>query len=89
MISNGTTLANNKLDSEEISMGTAPLLRAYNGAVPASADAALSGNTLIALGTLPSDYLSNATNKVKSKLGTASVGSLVAAARSSFPKLPK
>lgn len=51
-----------RLDQTETTIGTAPQLRLYNGAMPADADAALSGNTLIAQGALPSDWLAAATN---------------------------
>lgn len=69
-ISNSATVANAKLDQEETTIGTAPLLRIYNGTIPASADTALSGNTLLAVGTLPSDWMNAASAKSKTKLGT-------------------
>lgn len=68
-ISNSATVANAKLDQEETAIGTSPLLRAYNGAIPATADTALAGNTLLAVGTLPSDWMSAAAAKVKAKTG--------------------
>lgn len=70
MLSYGTTNANAQLDQFETSAGAAAKLRLYNGTIPADADAALAGNTLLAEGTLPSDYLSAAAAKVKSKTGT-------------------
>lgn len=68
-ISQSATLKNAKLDQEETTIGTAPLLRVYNGTAPATADTALSGNTLLATGALPSDWLANASAGVKSKSG--------------------
>ncbi len=72
-ISYGTTNANAQLDQFETTAGTAVLLRLYNGTMPTDADTALAGNTLIALGTLPSDWMSAAASKVKSKTGTWSL----------------
>jgi hypothetical protein len=69
-ISYAATVKNAKLDAIETTIGTAAKLRVYNGSAPANADAALSGNTLLAEGSLPSDYLSNASAGVKSKTGT-------------------
>jgi hypothetical protein len=73
------TVSNNKLDSIETTIGTGPQLRLYNGTPPATADTALAGNTLLAQGTLPSDWLSNASGNVKAKLGTWTVTGLPAA----------
>lgn len=72
-VSNSATLANAKLDSEETTIGTSPKLRTYNGTMPATADTALAGNTLLGEGALPSDWLGNAAAKVKSKAGTWTV----------------
>lgn len=63
------TVKNAKLDAWESTIGTAPLLRLYNGTAPANADAALSGNTVLAEGALPSDWMSNASAGVKAKAG--------------------
>lgn len=68
-ISYSTAVKNARLDAVETTAGTAPLLRVYNGSVPISADAALSGNTLLAQGTLPTDWLANAASGVKAKAG--------------------
>lgn len=65
-----TTLRNNKLDSIETTISTAPLLRLYNGTAPANCAAALSGNTLLAEGALPSDWLSAASAGAKALNGT-------------------
>lgn len=69
-ISYSATVKNNKLDSIETTISTAPLLRVYSGTVPATADTALSGNTLLATGALPSDWLAAASGGVKAKTGT-------------------
>lgn len=69
-ISYSATVKNAALDSKETTIGTAPLLRVYNGAAPANADAALSGNTLLAEGALPSDWLAAASGGAKAKAGT-------------------
>lgn len=61
---------NAKLDAYETAIGTSPQLRIYNGTIPADESAALSGNTLLAQGTLPSDWMSNSATGVKAKSGT-------------------
>ena len=63
-----TTLRNAQLDAKETTIGTAPLLRIYDGSVPANC--AASATTLLAEGTLPSDWLANASSGAKSKSGT-------------------
>lgn len=72
-VSYSATVKNAKLDAIETTIGTAPKLRIYNGSAPANADAALSGNTLLAEGTLPSDWLANASGGVKAKSGSWTV----------------
>lgn len=69
-ISYSATVKNAKLDQIETTISTSPKLRIYNGSAPATADTALSGNTLLAEGALPSDWLGNASGGVKSKAGT-------------------
>ncbi len=62
-----------KLDTVETTVGTAPTATIYNGSVPTNADTALAGNTVLALGTLPSDYFSGASGTAtvtKAKSGT-------------------
>lgn len=63
-----------RLDAVESTAGTAVLLRIYSGSAPATADASLSGNTLLAEGTLPSDWMAAAGNSgntaTKAKSGT-------------------
>jgi len=62
------------LDQEETTIGTAAILRIYSGTAPTDPDTALSGNTLLAEGTLPSDWMAAATNSgntaSKAKSGT-------------------
>ena len=69
-VSDSDAVANARLDSIETTIGTAPLLRIYNGTVPANAGTALSGNTLLAVGTLPSDWMAAASGRSKAKTGT-------------------
>lgn len=54
----------------ESTVGTAPILRIYNGTAPANVAAALSGNTLLAQGTLPSDWMAASSGGVVAKTGT-------------------
>lgn len=61
-LSYSATVKKARLDQTETTIGTAPILRLYNGTAPATADAALSGNTLLAEGALPTDWLAAATN---------------------------
>lgn len=62
-------VANARNDAVETAMGPAPLLRAYNGTMPTNARTALSGNTLLAEGALPSDWMAASVNGVKAKSG--------------------
>lgn len=57
-------------DAIETTWGTAPYLRLYNGTIPATPATALSGSTLLAEGTLPSDWMGASSSGVKSKSGT-------------------
>lgn len=59
-----------KNDAVETVIGPSPQLRLYNGTPPANARAALSGNTLLAQGALPSDWMAASANGVKAKAGT-------------------
>lgn len=61
---------NAKLDAVETVIGTGPQLRIYNGTAPANESASLAGNTLLAQGTLPSDWMGAAAGGVKAKAGT-------------------
>lgn len=69
-ISYAALVKNAKLDAIETHISTAPELRIYSGTAPATADTALSGNTLLASGTLPSDWLAAASAGAKAKSGT-------------------
>lgn len=57
-------------DAMEADVGTAPIMRVYNGTPPANVAAALAGNTLLAQGTLPSDWMAASSGGVKAKAGT-------------------
>lgn len=70
---------NAALDQRETSIGASPVLRFYNGTMPTDADTALAGNTLLAQGTLPADWLGAAAARVKSKAGTWTATGLAAA----------
>lgn len=64
------TVRNARLDTVETTIGTAPILRTYNGTPPADVRTALSGNTLIGQGTLPSDWMANASAPTKALAGS-------------------
>lgn len=68
-VQNSVKVRNAQLDAFETEIGAAPLLRVFDGAMPASCAVADAG-TLIAEGSLPSDWLSAAAAGVKSKNGT-------------------
>lgn len=60
---------NARLDSDETTIGTAPLLRILTGAQPANCGTAQSGTLLVEM-TLPSDWLAAASGGAKAKSGT-------------------
>ena len=62
-------LRNARLDSDETAIGTAPLLKLFTGAPPATCATAASGTALASF-ALPSDWLSAAASGAKAKLGT-------------------
>jgi hypothetical protein len=64
---------NGRLDSIETTVGTLPIVRLYNGTMPANARTALSGNTVLAQGSAPSDWLSAAASDAKAINGTWSL----------------
>lgn len=66
-------VGNAQLDAVEATAGTAVILRIYNGTKPADCATALSGNTLLAEGTLPSDWMAAASSRSKAKSGTWTV----------------
>lgn len=63
------TIRNNKLDQIESTIGTAPLLKIFSGAVPANCAAADPSGLLCTI-TLPSDWMNAASSGQKTKLGT-------------------
>lgn len=65
------TVRNARLDALETAVGTSPVLRIYNGTPPADESTALSGNTLLAEGTLPSDWMAAASGGAKAKSASA------------------
>lgn len=65
----GTAVRNATLDAIETTVGNAPVLRLYNGTKPATPATALSGNTLLATGTLPSDWMAAASGGAKALAG--------------------
>jgi hypothetical protein len=69
-ISYSVAVKNAKNDVVETTIGTAPVLRVYSGSVPANADASIGAATLLAQGSLPSDWLGASASGVKSKAGT-------------------
>jgi hypothetical protein len=60
---------NDRLDSIEATIGTAPVLRVRTGAPPANCAAARTGTVLATL-TLPSDWMGNAAAGAKALAGT-------------------
>lgn len=63
------SLRNNQLNQVESTIGTAPKLRILTGSPPANCASAQTGTMLVEL-TLPSDWLSAASNGQVSKVGT-------------------
>ena len=68
-INYSVAVRNARLDAIETAIGTAPLLRIFNGAKPTAAADAATGTLLVEI-SLPSDWLSAASGGVKSKAGT-------------------
>lgn len=64
-----TAMRNNAAAVFESTLGTSPLLRIRTGAQPANCAAARTGTTLVSM-TLPSDFMSAASNGTVSKSGT-------------------
>ncbi len=62
-------IRNNRLDSDEITIGASPILRFRTGAPPANCAAARSG-TILATLNLPADWMAAASNGSKVKSGT-------------------
>jgi hypothetical protein len=78
-VTNSFAVADAKNNALEAAVGTSPIIRAYTGVMPTNARTALSGNTVIAEGTLPSDWMANSSNGVKAKAGTWTLTGLSAA----------
>lgn len=64
------SIRNAQLDAVETTISTAPIMRIYSGSVPANESASLGGATLLAEGTLPSDWMAAASSGSKAKNGT-------------------
>lgn len=64
-----TNVNHGKLDAIETAVGTSPIVRLYNGTPPTNVRAALSGNTLLAQGSAPSDWLAAAASDAKAIAG--------------------
>lgn len=64
-----TDVRNGRLNSDEVVIGTAPILRIRSGSPPANCAAARSG-TVLATITLPSDWMAAASGGSKAKNGT-------------------
>lgn len=65
-----TALRNAQLDAIETEVGTAPILRIFDGSVPANAAASIGSSNKLAEGTLPSDWAAAASSGSKAKSGT-------------------
>lgn len=64
------TVRNAQLEAKETAIGTAPILRVYNGSLPANCAATIGASTLLGEGTLPSDWAAAASGGAKAKSGT-------------------
>lgn len=69
MVQISTAAVNASLDALETAAGTAPVLELRTGVPETNAAAAATG-TLLASFALPTDWMANAANRIKSKLGT-------------------
>ena len=68
-VQNSTAVRNARLDAEETAIGTAPVIKFFEGAQPANCAAADAGSA-VATGTLPSDWMAAASGGSKAKAGT-------------------
>jgi hypothetical protein len=82
------TLRNAQLDEIETVAGTAPILRIYDGSIPANVAAAITG-TLLAEMTLPTDWMAAASSGAKAMAGAWSDPSANAAGTASHFRLWK
>lgn len=63
------TVRNAKMDAIETAIGVSPVLKVYDGAMPADCATARAGTVIISF-SLPSDWLTNSSAGVKSLSGT-------------------
>jgi len=63
------TVRNGELNAIETAISTTAVLKIWDGAIPATIAGADSGNALVEM-TLPVDWMDDASNGVKPKLGT-------------------
>lgn len=82
-----TAVRNARLDAIESTIGVSALFRIYSGTKPATPATALSGNTLLAEITLPSDWMAAASGGTKSKSGTWTDSSADATGTASFYRI--
>lgn len=68
-VQNSVAVRNARLDSDEVAIGTSPILTIRTGAQPADCATANSGTVLATL-NLPSDWMNAASGATKTKLGT-------------------
>lgn len=68
-----TTLRDAMNDTFESNIGVTPWIRFYDGVRPVDANTALSGNTKLAEGQQPSDWMANSSGGAKAKTGTLTV----------------
>lgn len=72
-------LRNAQLDAIETTVGTAPKLRIYSGAIPANVAASIGASLTLMEEDCPSDWLAAASSGSKAKSGTWSAAGLAAA----------
>jgi hypothetical protein len=68
-VQNSVAVRNARLDSDEATIGTSPILRIRTGAQPATCATADSGTVLVTM-TLPSDWMAAASGGTKALSGT-------------------
>ena len=83
-----TELRNARANQLEVVAGTSPLLRFYSGSAPTNVSDAATG-TLLSEVTLPADWLTDAANGVKSKVGTWSDPAADATGTAGYARLYK
>jgi hypothetical protein len=85
-ISIRTTLRNSRLDTITTDVGTSGVIRVYDGTPPASANAALAGNTLLATLTCSATFAAAASGGVLTANAITS-GTAIATGTASFFRL--